>query len=523
MPEPAASPPIPTADAGWRLEHSYSRLPASLHRSVAPTPVREPHLVLFNRPLARALGLDPEVLDQPESAALFAGNALPPGAEPLAQAYAGHQYGHFTTLGDGRAILLGEQRTPDGGRFDVQLKGPGATPYSRRGDGRAALGPMIREYLISEFMHALGIPTTRSLAVATTGEMVLREQALRGAVLTRIAASHIRVGTFEWAAALGDREALQALADHTLNRHFPDCAGADNPTLAMLEAVVERQAALVARWQLVGFIHGVMNTDNMALSGETIDYGPCAFMDEYDPATVFSSIDRNGRYAYVNQPRIAQWNLARLAETLLPLIHPEEQQAVERAGGPIAAFPGAFQRHWLSGVRSKLGLITEEDGDTALVESLLSWMHQRNRDFTNTFRSLALGTPALSRPRGEGGHRPGEGHSVDSSSCTDATIDTSVKQDANFQEWHRLWLARLTRQPGTPDDARTLMRRHNPAVIPRNHKVEEALNAASLDDLGPAKRLLEVLNRPWDTPTNPREFTTPPLPGERVEKTFCGT
>ncbi|MGE3309468.1 MAG: YdiU family protein [Limisphaerales bacterium] len=495
MLESTAASPIPSLDAGWRLEHSYALLPASLHRKVAPTPVREPRLVLFNRPLARDLGLDPDLLDRPESNALFAGNALPPGAEPLAQAYAGHQYGHFTTLGDGRAILLGEQRTPDGGRFDVQLKGPGMTPFSRRGDGRAALGPMLREYVISEFMHAAGIPTTRSLAVATTGEPVFREQTLRGAVLTRIAASHIRVGTFEWAAALGDGETLTALADHTLHRHFPDCAGAGNPVLAMLEVAVERQASLIARWLLVGFIHGVMNTDNMALSGETIDYGPCAFMDEYDPATVFSSIDRNGRYAYGNQARIAQWNLARLAEALLPLIHPDEPQAVELAGRAVGAFPGAFHRHWLSGMRSKLGLLTTEEGDSSLVDTLLAWMHRRNLDFTNTFRSLTRG-------------------SLPEASC---------EQDSEFMEWHRLWTARLTRQSATRDQARDLMLRHNPAVIPRNHKVEEALNAASLDDLGPLERLLEVLGNPWNPPAGSCDFTSPPRPGERVEKTFCGT
>ncbi|MFW6354049.1 MAG: protein adenylyltransferase SelO, partial [Verrucomicrobiota bacterium] len=315
-----------SSPAGWQLEHTYAALPASLHVAVAPTPVAAPRLVILNRPLAEELGLDPEMLVK--NASVFAGNELPPGAAPLAQAYAGHQYGRFTILGDGRAILLGEQRTPRGERFDIQLKGSGPTPFSRRGDGRAPLAPMLREYVISEAMHALGIPTTRSLAVATTGEEVLRQGPRTGAVLTRVARSHIRVGTFEGAAAHRDTPALQALLTHTLERHFPAVAEEDNPALALLGAAVDQQAALVARWMLVGFIHGVMNTDNMALSGETIDYGPCAFLDAYDPTTVFSSIDRHGRYAYGNQPAIAQWNLACLAEALLPLLDADEGQAV---------------------------------------------------------------------------------------------------------------------------------------------------------------------------------------------------
>src|SRR5829696_2179685 len=345
---------------GWRLEHSYTTLPNLFFSSAAPTRVREPRLVAFNRPLAEALGLDADGLDTPEGAAIFAGNALPDGAQPIAQAYAGHQFGHFTALGDGRAILLGEQVTPSGDRFDIQLKGPGQTPYSRRGDGRAALGPMLREYIVSEAMHALGIPTTRSLAVAATGERVYRETVLPGAVLTRVAASHIRVGTMQWAAAHRDEEALRALADHTRLRHYPELADAAEPHLALLDAIVERQARLIARWQLVGFIHGVMNTDNMALSGETIDYGPCAFMDAYDPATVFSSIDHVGRYAYGNQPPIAQWNLTRLAEAMLPLFDENVERAVERATASLNRFPVAFEQYWLDGMRAKLGLFTPE-------------------------------------------------------------------------------------------------------------------------------------------------------------------
>src|SRR5687767_15110200 len=318
---------VSCAAAGWRLEHSYAQLPPLFHVSVAPTPVRAPRLVILNLPLAEMLGLDVAALAGEQGAAVFAGNQLPPGANPIAQAYAGHQYGHFTTLGDGRAILLGEQITPRGERFDIQLKGAGPTPYSRRGDGRAAFGPMLREYIISEAMHALGIPTTRSLAVALTGEQILRQTLVPGAVLTRVAASHLRVGTFEWAAARGDHAALRALLDYTVRRHFPELAAAENPARALLETVIERQANLLSRWMLIGFVHGVMNTDNMAISGETIDYGPCAFMDAYHPATAFSSIDAHGRYAYGNQPAIAQWNLARFAETLLPLLHAEEDRA----------------------------------------------------------------------------------------------------------------------------------------------------------------------------------------------------
>ena len=345
------------AMSGWRLEHTYANLPQLFYSAAAPAMVREPRLVAFNRPLATSLGLEPDVLDSPEGAAIFAGNALPEGGRPIAQAYAGHQFGNFTALGDGRAILLGEQITPCGDRVDIQLKGAGQTRFSRRGDGRAALGPMLREYIISEAMHALGIPTTRSLAVVTTGEPVYREGVLEGAVLTRVAASHIRVGTMQWAAG-HDKEATRALADYTRARHYPELADVPEPYLELFRAIVARQASLIARWQLVGFIHGVMNTDNMALSGETIDYGPCAFMDAYDPATVFSSIDHGGRYAYGNQPPIAQWNLARLAEAMLPLFDPDADRAVERATEALDRFPDLFNQHMLDGMRAKLGLFT---------------------------------------------------------------------------------------------------------------------------------------------------------------------
>lgn len=479
----------PTSPAGWQLDHSYAALPAAFHARVAPTPVREPRMVILNRPLAESLGLDADQIKDP---ALFSGNALPPGAQPLAQAYAGHQYGNFTMLGDGRAILLGEQVTPGGARYDIQLKGQGPTPFSRRGDGRAALGPMLREYIISEAMHALGIPTTRSLAVVTTGEPVFRETSLPGAVLTRVAASHIRVGTFEYAAARGEKTLLQALADYTLQRHYPEAAVAEQPYVALLEAVIARQADLIARWQLVGFVHGVMNTDNMALSGETIDYGPCAFMDAYDPATVFSSIDRYGRYAYGQQPEIAQWNLTRLAEALLPLLHEEEERAVDIANGALDTFGTRFQRHWLTGMRAKLGFFNEEGEDTALIHSLLEQMRQTKADFTNTFRAL-----------------------------TDAP-ENAPFQEPSGREWHQRWQARLSRQPQSVGEVNELMRRRNPVVIPRNHKVEEALAAAvEKDDLGVMQRLLAVLGKPCDSLPEDSEYRLPS--GSQSYRTFCGT
>jgi uncharacterized protein YdiU (UPF0061 family) len=481
--------------ADWRLEHTYTELPQLFHAPAAPTPVREPRLVAFNRPLATWLGLEPETLERPEGAAIFAGNALPAGGRPIAQAYAGHQYGHFTTLGDGRAILLGEQITPSGDRVDIQLKGPGRTRFSRGGDGRAALGPMLREYIISEAMHALGIPTTRSLAVVTTGEPVYRETVLQGAVLTRVAASHIRVGTMQWAAAHDDEAALRALADYTRARHYPELADSAEPHLALFDAILARQASLITRWQLVGFVHGVMNTDNMALSGETIDYGPCAFMDTYDPATVFSSIDDSGRYAYGNQPPIAQWNLARLAEAMLPLFDRDVDRAVERATAALDRFPDLFALHWLDGMRAKLGLFTQEHDDELLVNDLLAWMQRRSADFTNTFRLLTSGR----------------------------LVGDSTKADPELEAWHRRLEARRGRQPQSPAEAETLMRRHNPAIIPRNHHVEEALLAAtSRDDFSVMERLLEVLVTPYDHERDLPMFNAS-SPGERPYRTFCGT
>ena len=487
--------PLSWAVAGWRLEHTYTELPALFHAQAEPTRVAAPRLVAFNRPLAARLGLDADALAGPEGAALFAGNALPDGARPIAQAYAGHQFGHFTTLGDGRAILLGEQVTPTGERVDIQLKGAGRTRYSRGGDGRAALGPMLREYIISEAVHALGIPTTRSLAVAMTGEPVYRETVLEGAVLTRVAASHIRVGTMEWAAAHRDSHALRAIADYTRARHYPELVDAIEPYAALFEAIVERQAALVARWQLVGFIHGVMNTDNTALSGETIDYGPCAFMDTYDAKTVFSSIDHGGRYAYGNQPPIAQWNLARLAEAMLPLFGDDIDRGVERATAALERFAERFEQHWLSGMRSKLGLFTDEPDDAALVADLLDWMQRGEADFTNTFRTLSDA----------------------------AGVDDMANADPDFKAWQSRWQSRRARQPQSHADADDLMRRHNPAFIPRNHKVEEALEAAIAGhDFAVMERLLDVLRRPYDYAADLPDFSKPAQREGRY-LTFCGT
>jgi serine/tyrosine/threonine adenylyltransferase len=486
--------PTPSPAHGWQLDHSYSLLPPLLHQRCDPTPVRSPQLIILNLPLAQQLGLDPAQLAQPENAGLFTGNPLPPGAHPIAQAYAGHQFGNFTGLGDGRALLLGEQITPSGQRCDIQLKGSGPTPFSRRGDGRAALGPMLREYLISEAMHALGIPTTRSLAVATTGETIYRQQPLPGAVLTRIASSHIRVGTFEWVAAHQENDALRALADHTLLRHYPHLSGTDQPYLSLLNEVIDRQAALIARWMSVGFVHGVMNTDNMALSGETIDYGPCAFIDSYDPATVFSSIDRHGRYAFGNQAHIAQWNLARFAETLLPLLHDEEAQAIDLANTAINGFTDRYQHRWLAVMGAKLGLTSPTAADTALIKSLLDWMQQTAADHTNTFRALS----------------------------SEAAIASAPFAAAEFQLWHQSWTQRLAQQAQSPSETASLMRTTNPAVIPRNHLVEEALAAGSSGDLQTFGRYLDVLAQPFDDPKD-LELTQPALPTSAPYRTFCGT
>jgi serine/tyrosine/threonine adenylyltransferase len=481
-------------ETGWNLENSYSELPEKFYSKLNPTAVASPKLIILNYPLATSLGLNFQALDNSDGAAVFAGSKLPEGAQPIAQAYAGHQFGHFTMLGDGRAILLGEQLTPLGQRFDIQLKGSGRTPYSRRGDGRAALGPMLREYIISEAMHALGIPTTRSLAVALTGEKVYRETPEQGAVLTRVAASHIRVGTFEYAAKWGTEEELKALADYTIKRHFPELDTQDNKYLLFLKEVVMRQAQLIAKWMQVGFIHGVMNTDNMVLSGETIDYGPCAFMDKYHQTTVFSSIDIQGRYAYGNQPPIAGWNLARFAETLLPLLHEDEEESVRMAQDVVSEFTEHYHRNYLSGMRAKLGIFNEEDQDELLVEDLLSMMQSHGVDYTNTFRALTF----------------------------DRTEDTEFFNSDDFIKWKELWTARLDRQNYSKDEAHGLMRSSNPAVIPRNHRVEEALEAAKKGDYSVMEKLLEVLSKPYAHSPEQEEYTKLPESSCKY-RTFCGT
>ncbi len=482
-------------NAAWRWDHSYARLPELFFVRTRPVPVREPRLLIFNHALADALGLDAKMLTLPEAHGIFTGNQIPEGADPIAQAYAGHQFGHFTALGDGRAILLGEHLAPSGTRYDIQLKGSGRTPFSRGGDGRAALGPMLREYVISEAMHALGIPTTRSLAVASTGEPVFRNDELPGAVLTRVAASHIRVGTFQWAAAHEDLAALRALADHTRERHFPEIPNDAARHIKFFKAVAHRQCELVAKWMHVGFIHGVMNTDNMALSGETIDYGPCAFMDVYDPATVFSSIDRQGRYAYQNQPEIARWNLARLAEAMLPLLHDDEKIAVDLANEVLGEFEEIFQSHWLAGMRKKLGLMTDEPEDRDLIQAWLEWMQQNRKDFTHSFRALSH----------------------------ENAIVAPCFADDGFAAWHARWHERLTRQPQSFSEVALQMRSHNPAVIPRNHKVEEALAAASDNgDLSLIERLLAALENPYADRADD-EYSCPPPASDTPYRTFCGT
>ncbi|MBX3720913.1 MAG: YdiU family protein [Turneriella sp.] len=484
---------------GWNFDNSYTTLPQVFFSAARPAVIADPELVIFNAPLAEALNLPLSETAPAELAAIFSGNVLPAGAQPIAQAYAGHQFGHFTMLGDGRAILIGEQLTPAGGRFDIQLKGAGQTAYSRRGDGRAALGPMLREYIISEALHALGIPTTRSLAVVATHEPVYRENILPGAVLTRVAASHIRVGTFEYASALVHQEQkpeiLQTLADYTIARHYPQVQENENKYLAFFTAVAENQAQLIAKWQLVGFIHGVMNTDNMALSGEAIDFGPCAFMDAYDPATVFSSIDQQGRYAYGNQPRIASWNLSRFAETLLPLIAADEAHAIELAQQAIGEFGARFNHHWLHGMRAKLGLAQAEESDGELAMDILGLMQRHRADYTSTFRALGA----------------------------EANAPDSFFHQPDFQAWSKRWHERIAREGQTIVEAQKLMRATNPAVIPRNHKVEEALTAAGAGDLSVLQNLLAAVTRPFEeTPANAAYRQGAPAEAG-VYRTFCGT
>tara|TARA_B100001250_G_scaffold405631_1_gene423416 strand:+ start:1898 stop:3352 length:1455 start_codon:yes stop_codon:yes gene_type:complete len=481
--------------AGFKFDNTYLQLPEIFYTKILPAPVPKPELVILNTPLANELGLDFSNTSLDKQAELFSGNQMPETAEPFAQAYAGHQFGHFTMLGDGRAIAWGEHITPTDQRFDLQFKGSGPTPYSRGGDGRAALGPMLREYIISEAMQALNIPTTRSLAVVNHGKQVYRDTSLLGAILTRVARSHIRVGTFQFAALKEDKETIQALLDYTIKRHYPEIKEEQNKALFLLKAVIEKQAELVTHWMRVGFIHGVMNTDNMTLSGETIDYGPCAFMDTYDPGTVFSSIDHNGRYAYANQPTITQWNLARLAETLLPLINENAEKARDLAEEAINGFGVVYKEKSLSMLRAKVGLFGEQPGDEKLITDLLDWMNQKGADYTNTFLDLTNEAP----PKGE-----------------------SYNSDT-FKEWHARWQARVVKNTQPLESSLALMRANNPAVIPRNHIVEQALDASTNGDLQPLEDLLTALQKPYKNASDLRPYQCPPKPEEKVCHTFCGT
>src|SRR5829696_6208561 len=486
------------------FEHSYAGLPNRFFARVAPTPVPAPKLIKLNRQLAADLQLDPEWLASEEGLDMLAGRRLPNQADPIAMAYAGHQFGNFVPqLGDGRAILLGEVVDRGGMRRDIQLKGSGPTPFSRSGDGRAALGPVLREYVVSEAMAALGIPTTRALAAVLTGQLVLRETKLPGAVLTRVASSHIRVGTFQFFAARNDVEGLRVLAEHVIARHYPHAAETDQRYRALLDGVVSAQAELVAKWLLVGFIHGVMNTDNMSVAGETIDYGPCAFMDAYDPATVFSSIDEYGRYSYGNQPRIAHWNLARLAEALLPVLTDEPDDAVTVAEEALAAFAPQFEAAFHAGLRRKLGFFTAQHDDVALARDLLSAMAANRADFTLTFRRL---TEAATDP------------------ASDDVVAALFADPLAYRDWASRWRRRLSEEPQDADTRRAAMRAVNPAFIPRNHRVEAVIEAAvDWDDFGPFKEFLSVLARPCEDQPELARYADPPEPSERVRQTYCGT
>ncbi|MDZ7840041.1 MAG: YdiU family protein [Gammaproteobacteria bacterium] len=486
------------------LENSYARLPGNFYARVDPTPVWKPRLLRLNRPLAEQLGLDPEALASDEGVTVLSGNRIAAGSEPLAMAYAGHQFGGFVpSLGDGRAVLLGEIVDARSVRRDLHLKGAGRTPFSRGGDGRAPLGPVMREYVISEAMAAFGIPTTRALAIIETGERVFRERVEPGAILARVAASHVRVGTFEYFHRRGDRDSVRTLADYVIQRHYPHCAGSDNRYRALLDEVIARQADLIARWMLVGFIHGVMNTDNMAVSGETIDYGPCAFMDVYAADTVYSSIDYGGRYAYNQQPRIAYWNLAQLAECLLPLLDPNKAASSVREA--LDAFAARFEAAFHAGLRAKIGLDGERDADTDLAFDLLHRMSRQDADFTNTFRALC--DVAVEGP-------------VDDREVRRQFADPTV-----FDEWAVQWRKRLSEESRGDRARHAAMRAVNPAFIPRNHRVQEAINAATDGDgnLQPLEDLLTVIGSPFDDHPGLTQYALPPKPEEAVMQTFCGT
>jgi len=478
---------------GWHFDNSYSKLSKTFKEDIKPTPVHEPELVILNEELSKDLNLNFSGLDKKKLAEIFSGNSLPDGTNSIAQAYAGHQFGHFTMLGDGRAVLLGEHIVNKNQRFDIQFKGSGRTSFSRGGDGRAALGPMLREYIISEAINALKIPTTRSLAVVKTGEKVVRENLLNGAILTRVASSHIRVGTFQYIAATQNLEDLNTLVDYTINRHYPEIKSSKNKALDLLSLVMERQCQLVINWMRVGFIHGVMNTDNMAISGETIDYGPCAFMDQYDPKTVFSSIDKFGRYAFSNQPPITKWNLARFAECLIPLIDKDEGTAIKIATGLIDNFQNIYEQKWLNMMRDKLGLFGEDKNDQTLIYKLLEWMKNNNADYTNTFCHLMYGE-----------------------------FDDEIYKNDDFKGWTNEWQKRI-KLNNSSDKHLELMKKTNPLVIPRNQKVEEALADADKGNLEKMNKLLKVLSNPYSDQENIIEFQKPAPIGNEKYQTFCGT
>ncbi|MDA7588166.1 YdiU family protein [Candidatus Pelagibacter sp.] len=478
---------------GWHFDNTYSKLSNTFKEEVKPTPVHNPELVVLNDQLAKDLNLDFSKIEKKDLSQIFSGNTLPKGSTTIAQAYAGHQFGHFTMLGDGRAVLLGEHLVNNTNRYDVQFKGSGRTSFSRSGDGRAVLGPMLREYIISEAIHALKIPTTRSLAVVKTGEKVVRENLLPGAILTRVASSHIRVGTFQYIAAKQNIDDLNTLVDYTINRHYPEIQSSKNKALDLLNLVMERQCKLVVNWMRVGFIHGVMNTDNMTISGETIDYGPCAFMDHYNPKTVFSSIDQLGRYSFSNQPPITKWNLSRFAECLIPLIDKNEDKAIQLATEIIDNFQNIYEEKWLNMMRDKLGLFGKSKDDKKLIDDLLSWMEKNKADYTNTFcylMNIKIG-------------------------------NNSLYNDKDFINWSNEWQNRISINDNSKEKSLELMKETNPVIIPRNHKVEEALKAANEDNLEVMNKMLSKFDNPYDEQKDIEDYQLPSL--DDNYQTFCGT
>ena len=482
-------------EIGWNFDNTYSKLPESFISKISPIPVKSPELTIFNYNLAEKLGLNFSSIEKNDLSKLFSGNLLPEGSKSIAQAYAGHQFGHFTMLGDGRAVLMGEHVSKNNERFDIQFKGSGQTPFSRNGDGRAALGPMLREYIISEAMHSLNVPTTRSLAVVKTGEDVVRENILQGAILTRVASSHLRVGTFQYVAMRNNESELRTLVDYTINRHYPNIKKSKNKAIDLLKVLIELQIDLVVNWMRVSFIHGVMNTDNMSISGETIDYGPCAFMDTYDPQTVFSSIDESGRYAYFNQPSITKWNLARFAECLISLIDPKKEKAIEIATETINSFDKSYETKWINMMRDKLGLFGQDQKDQVLIIDLLTWIHKNKADYTNTFCFL----------------------------MDENFQHNKIYNDENFLTWKERWKERLKLNNNTPEKYLSLMKSVNPLVIPRNHKVEEVLESANNNDLSPLKKLIKVLEKPYEKTKENIDYQSPAPASDKKYKTFCGT